>query len=307
MSYSSGSASNAASASAFLALLDTLILSVAGWSKVSAAIVVGTNTWNVYKSAGANNSFGTDFYVAIGYPTAAPVNLLLTIMESWNSGTNLASNYPPNITTVIPTATFANPTAAQALPSTGTTFGFMETPSPITTAFSYFMSVTADRIIFSLLNSTPFSMGYYIGLYDTFNTVAVDPFPICVVNIGTTGSGTVSNSVASSPTTVTGFTTREPAQAVAAPTNFGCASSGGVLNAWTLSTGQTDVYKGFYYVSRQMLIGRSAQGFRGLLKDVYNGPLQLNNGDLLTWTLAGTVFTAVRSGGSSLGVYFLTI
>jgi hypothetical protein len=306
MSYSSGSASNANSASAFLALLDTLILSVTGWSKVSTAIIVGTNTWNVYKSSGANNSFGTDFYVALGYPTAAPVNLLMTIMESWNTGTLLASNYPPNIAQV-PTGVFANPGAAQALPSTGTTFGYLQTAAAITTAFSYFMSVTADRIIFSLLNSTAASMGYYIGLYDSFNTVAVDPFPICVVNIGTTGSASVGAAITSSPTAASGLATREPAQAISGATNFSVGCNGGVLCSWTLVTSAIDVYKGFYYVSRCMLIGRASSAFKGLLKDCFQGPLQLNNGDLLTWTLAGTSYTAVRAGGSSLGTYFLTI
>lgn len=292
---------NVNSASAFLAALDTFILTVAGWSKVSAAIVVGTTTWNVYKCAGATNSFGSDFYVAIGYPTASPTVIRMTIMEGWNTGTLLATNYPPN-TAVVPTGVFANPGAALALPSTGTTMGYLES-IVMTSSFNYMITVTADRIMFSILNSTNTNIGYYIGLYDTFNTVGVDPFPIVCVSLHPGVSAPPAITTAPANNGMSGFATREPAQAISTTTNFGVATQGSSTGYWTQITASLDAYKGFLYLSRVLLIGRQAAAFRGLLKDCFMTTPNANNLDLITFTIAGVPHTAFRIGASTYGIY----
>lgn len=300
MTYVAGTLSNAAPASTFLTTLDATITAQTGLSKVSSAIVVGTNTWNVYKSAAANNAFGQDFYFAIGYVTATPTTLLMTVFEGWDPATLLATGYPPNAT-VTPNASFLNPGAALALPSTGTTLGYLQS-IVMTTSCSYYYSVTPDRVIFSILTSTPTNIGFYIGLYDSFNTTAIDPFPLCVVNMAIT-SLTAATTV---PNAGSGFTTRELGTPASSPNNFCCMTGAGVGSAWTRTETTPDYYKGFNYLSRVLLTGKTA-AYRGLLKDVYLGPTQAQNGDTVTWTLAGTSRTAVRAAVQSYGAYFLTI
>ena len=300
MTYVTGTLSNAAPASTFLGIIDATITAEAGLTKVSSAIVVGTNTWNVYKSAAANNSFGQDFHFAIGYPTATPTTLLMAVFEGWNTGTLLATNYPPNAT-VTPNGSFANPGAALALPSTGTTMGYLQSIA-LTTSCSYYYSVTPDRVIFSMLTSTPTNLGFYIGLYDSFNTTAIDPFPLCIVNLTVTAI-TVATSAVS---TASGFSTRELGAAVSNTNNFCTMAGGAAVSAWTRAELATDYYKGFNYLSRVLLTGKLT-AFRGLLKDIYLGPLQTQNGDTVTWTLAGSPKTAVRASAGTYGVYFLTI
>lgn len=303
MSYYSGTFSNASPAIGLITTLEIGILAETGLSKVSSAIVVGTNTWNVYKSAAANNSFGQDFYFALGYVTATPTTLLLTVFEGWNTGTLLATKYPPNATTT-PDGTFSNPGAALALPSTGTTMGYMQSIT-LTTGCAYYYSVTADRVIFSLNTSSNLPVGFYIGLYDSFNTTIYDPFPLCVINFANTIVGTT----ATAPPTLSALFTREPNTTTSNASNFVGFASGIVTCAWTRPDPSTlDVYKNFYYISRTMISGRSATANRGLLKDVYLGPVQTTNGDTLTWTVSGSTKVAVRaSSNASLAAYFLTI
>jgi hypothetical protein len=300
MTYVTGTLSNAAPASTFLSIIDATITAETGLTKVSSAIVVGTNTWNVYKSAAANNSFGQDFHFAIGYPTATPTTLLMAVFEGWNTGTLLATNYPPNAT-VTPNGSFANPGAALALPSTGAIMGYLQS-IVLTTSCSYYYSVTPDRVIFSILTSAPTNIGFYIGLYDSFNTTAIDPFPLCVINLGIANI-TLANAL---PNASAGFTTRELGTPASNANNFCVFAAGGITCAWTRVESTADYYKGFNYLSRVLVTGKTVS-YRGLLKDVYLGPPQTQNGDTVTWTIAGSPKTAVRAHVYTLGIYFLTI
>lgn len=302
MSYYSGTFSNASPAIGLITALEIGILAETGLSKVSSAIVVGTNTWNVYKSAAANNSFGQDFHFALGYVTATPTTLLLTVFEGWNTGTLLATKYPPNATTT-PDGTFANPGTALALPSTGTTMGYAQS-IVLTAGCAYYYTVTADRLIFSVNTSTNLPVGFYIGLYDSFNTTIYDPFPICVINFANSSTAVIS----SAATTMSGLFTREPNTATLNSTNFSGNAGTGLVNAWTRPDPSIlDAYKNFYYVSRVLIIGRSAVANRGLLKDVYMGPTQTTNGDTITWSVSGSTKVAVRAATGTYGNYFLTI
>lgn len=300
MTYNSGSLTSATPASALIAIMDATITAITGLSKVSAAIVVGTNTWNVYKSAAANNSFGSDFYFALGYNTTTPTFVLMTVFEGWNSGTNLASNFAPNSTQIPVVTTWANPNAAAALPSTGTTMAFLSCSTALTTtAFSYFYSVTNDRLVFGWFSSAA-QEGFYLGLYDSFQTVANDPFPLCALRFGT-GFG---NAMTTAATTLAGLATREPRQTVSTAINFGVGATGAASSCWTLNNStNAEIYSAFPFVSRVLLQGRASGAYRGLLKDIYIGPIQINNGDTITWSLAGTPHTAVRIFGATFGVY----
>lgn len=302
MTYSSGTITSATPASALLAAFDTAILAVAGWSKVTSLLVVGTNTWSVYKSAAASNSFGSDFYVAFGYVTATGTILHTTIFEQWNSTTNVATNFPPNSAQIPTATTWANPQAAASLPTTGTTIAYIDTPAFVTTGFSYGISVTADRIIYWALSSTN-SVGFYMGLYDPFLPIASDPFPICLLQLGPNNAV---NAVAVStvPASLIGLCTREPLQTVSASTNFGCGATGS--SAWTLNSGgSNEIYTVKPLLARVLLQGRQSGAYRGLLKDCYVTAAQTQSGDTATWTLNSVPYTASRAGaGSAQAVYF---
>lgn len=301
MTYATGTISGANTGQLLINAMDAVIVAETGLSKVSSAIVVGTNTWNVYKSAAANNSFGQDFHFALGYVTATPTTLLVTVFEGWDTGTLLATRYPPNAT-VTPNGTFANPGAALALPSTGTAMGYSQSVG-LTSSGAWYLSVTVDRIILSFNTSTNVAVGYYIGLYDSFNTTTIDPFPLVVVNFNIPTSVVAS----SLPAAICGLSTREPNTSTSNSTNFVVLGGGVTGCSWTLASNTLDAYKNFNYLSRLMLQGRTAPSYRGLLKDVYIGPTQTNNGDTVTWQLAGNTKVAVRAGIGVFGVYFLTV
>lgn len=303
MTFSTGSITSATPAQALLTALDTALLAVTGWSKPTSLLVVGTNTWSVYKSAAANNSFGSDFYVAFGYVTATGTILHMTVFEQWNSGSNLATNFAPNSSQTPTATTWANPNAAAALPTTGTTIAFIDTPVLGASLFNYTVDVTADRIGFGMF-ANALECGYYLGLYDTFLPLASDPFPLCCIQLGP-NFGASANAMTTAPLTLQGFTTREPLQVTLSGNNFGAGCSGATGNTWTLTNaGGVELYTGKIMLARVLIQGRAAGGYRGLLKDCYQGPGQTHAGDQMTWTINSVAHTATRLGGvSSTGIY----
>lgn len=66
-----------------------------GWQKISAGVVSGIYTWNVYKSPSAGNSIGKDFHVCLGFRTATPATLAFCVFRAWDSVNNLATGFPP--------------------------------------------------------------------------------------------------------------------------------------------------------------------------------------------------------------------
>lgn len=291
-------------ASTLAAALDTMILSVTGWTAANAALVSGTSTWNVYKSAAANNSFGSDFYVAIGWNTATPTSIFLTVFEQWNSTTHLATNFPPNTAQIPVAVTFANPNAAAALPSTGTTMHYLASGAAFTTVnpVTYVAGCTPDRIWWGT-NNVAVNEGFYAGLYESANAISLDPFPLVCVKLGGTGSSNSGSGVTNPAAAMPGLATREPGQTASSAINFSVGCGGSISNSWTLVINSIDTYSGKYYVGRAAVFGRSSSGFRGLLKDVYMGPLQTQNADTVTWTLSAVNHTSYRLGGGAVGVY----
>ena len=309
MTYTNNSLTSASPASALLAAFDPLITAVTGWSRVSSSIVVGTNTWSVYKSAAANNSLGVDFFVAFGYVTATPTILHYTMFELWNAGTSLATNFAPNSTQIPTATTWANPQAAAALPTTGTTIAYIDTAALPTTGLTYGITVLADRLIWWINGGSGVSAqqhGAYMGIFDSFLPIssAGDPMPIACVQLGPTPNPN-GLSMTTAPASLPGFTTREPLQVASLSTNFGCGCNGAIASSWTLAAGGTnEIYTGKVMLSRVLLQGRQSTSYRGLLKDLYMGPTQTNAGDQITWTLNGVAHTSVRCGAvSSFGLY----
>lgn len=285
----------ASPASAILAVLDVDILAVTGWTRVETALVSGTLTWNVYKSAAANNAQGADFFIAIGYVTATPTDLVFTCFEQWNTGTKQATNYPPNAS-VIPTATYANPGTALALPSSGTTMHYMRSEAALAiTGFLWGVDVTPNRIDIWLGSSTT-QAGYYLGLLESFLNATDDPFPLVCLR---TGANAAVNAITSGVTLVGGFATREPKQTVASANNFAAGNSAST-GRWTPSDSTTEGYSGRKMVGRHVCAGRGASSFmRGFLRDhVVTGDGSAN-GDSIVFTLNGVTYTAYRSGGAA--------
>ena len=305
-------ASNASLGQLFCQSIDATLTAELGISKVDAAVVSGTFTWNVYKSAAGTNSLGLDWYFAFGWPNAggaANNSVCLCMFEGYNNGTHQASNYAPRVNTVAPAANFANPTAASNLPSVGANICYVQTAN-IPSNFSYAYSVNANRVHVEIFSNTgPINAALSVGIRDTPLPSTIDPFPIYCLNLSI--AATVGVQLANLPTAVSGFQTREPNTTSGQNINFGIGS-GAASMAWnsnsclSFSTSTADVYTGQAYTSRVAINGRLTSGsFLGLLKDIYMGPVQTNNGDQMQFTLNGTTYTGTRMNAT--GLYFLNI
>lgn len=308
MSYFNGSVNDANAAKLIALAIDNNITSEPGISRVTANIVSSNLTWNVYKSDGNVNEKGADFYFAIGYPQVAMNSIVFTVMESWNTTSNQASNYAPVLSGCVPAANYANPRAATNLPANSSCMAYLQTQNLVAVQ-AWGVSATANRVVVFTGNTGSWQMhGYYLGLYDPFLSAADDPFPLICANMQY--SGTNATALNSAPTTIGGFATREPKTTSGNSTNFATAQGGGgSSNAWTggSSPGTADVYLGQHYVNRVVSYGRSASAIRGLLKDLYSGPVQTANGDTITWTLNGVNYDGVRVAASAFGVYCRTV
>lgn len=143
------------------AVIETAMLAI-GWTLVD-TVIIGGNTHKVFYSAAAGNSAGKDWYLDINYPTTGiSGGIRLAPFEGYNATTHLGTNGPYNqsSTTVNPTS-FSQSTTAGALETlwaNSTTWSSLSTTLS-TTTFTYYISVTRDRIIM-LLTSDPLNIHY---------------------------------------------------------------------------------------------------------------------------------------------------
>lgn len=269
-----------------------------GWVNVASGNIASNGTpvrWDVFKSPGSNNSIANDFYVLLGTDNATNTQLFITTCVGYNTTTNAVSSFPP-VAASMPAA--ANTLAANQTANTCNTGNVwtLESSTMPTAGFgmNYYYSVTQDRVIVSVGNTAAVNIGtcFYAGIYDSFMTLAVDPYPLVVANIASPQSvSQVTNGVSASPS--------EPAGAVVNAGNFTI----GTAVAWNNIT-SADPYLGSRSgLSRQSIIGRGLNngiaGFRGLLKDCYVSPLQGGRGDLINWQFNGTTYIATGFGNGA--------
>lgn len=198
MSYYTGTINDANPATSVMNTLRPLIDAHPAWVHVE-TVTSGTNVADVYRCLGTVNSFGTDFHVIIARSSGTVMGI--GIGEGpYDAATKTLGKVGP-LTAVAGVAIETNFSYATARhvanenTTVAATTGFIRCSGGQTersrtlTASSnqqYFLSITNDRIVFSILfagNSTWHPV--YAGLYDSFHSTTVDPFPLYCGHPGT--------------------------------------------------------------------------------------------------------------------------
>lgn len=284
MAYSTGTINDANPGPVLLTALQTAMTGV-GWVFVR-DIVVTTNTYKVMKSPAAANSFGADFYVVLKVNTTGTGNITFAAMEVWDDTALLAQRYIPSTSPALPTSTFAFTDSTGVAVSSNALAYIAVCAYTASQAFSYYLTVTADRVIFAMRNGAA-DFGAYVGLYDSYLTTTDDPFPLCCVPMTTSGS------TSNSP--VSGGATREPRTTVNTTYAFGVFVS---VNYLAGIYQPAEGYTGKPFWTKLLLTSsRGTQYWRGTLKDVLYGAVPSVTpvvGD--TVTVNGVVYTKAGVG-----------
>lgn len=198
------------------------------WTQRAMPVVSIQAIADVWKSPAASNQFGQDWYLILRRANDTSNALYYQVAEGYNTSTHRASNLGGTGQAVAPSATtYLNPAVASA-PDALATFPTVSM-TLTTTAFSYWISATANRLVVGIKTST--EIGFYAGLYDDLLPSGVTQFPLVCArlpinqtnNAPQLGGGTNSS---------TGGFTREPGQAASSSLNFEAAiHSGFAANA----------------------------------------------------------------------------
>ena len=171
MAYTSGTITDANPGPQLANVFQTAMSGV-GWTFVE-DVVISTITYRIMKSPAASNSFGADFYVAISFTTTGTGTLSYRLFEVWDSTNKKMIRYAPSSSTAATPGTTAGAYLYAVNDTVGVTLNTVSnlTASAFTTSqpFAYYLSTTADRIIFGGRNGSTDS-GAYIGLFDSFLT-----------------------------------------------------------------------------------------------------------------------------------------
>lgn len=352
MAYRTATITNASPALALVTEIEAGFAEHANWDYVK-DVVIGTFTYRVWKNRGTGsgaNSFGSDFFLAFRYQTAAGgLELRVVAFEAFDPGNAWAASTaytvgtlikPTNITTnpflfevttagttgaaepVWPTALGATVTNGTAVftnrgplnkairPCVGAAssltpnangshgdeaLGFTLDSAVLvyagitvpTTAFTSYLSVSADRVAVAVNYSTT-DHAFYAGLFEPLS--ATDSFPLVIA--ATTGQ--------ENALTVDCGVSRHPGRTAAAIDNFKFQ-----IDAWTRISGTTqtaDLFHGGGLASRALLRAFNADeatygDARGLLQDAIllpDGGTATRNGDTLT--IGADVYTKMKCG-----------
>ncbi len=199
MAYAQATLTSANASHDFAAVLDGLLIA-AGWSVVETLTVGGTVQNKIYKSAGASNLCGYDWYLAVCSTNTGSANYLeVWASEAYNSGTHIMSSIcggpqAPGVPlgSSIAGSTFSNTVNGDASGATLnmstkslspvrtsiTTYSFgTNTANTVpgfstllpSSAFAYWMSVSLDRVgLFTSLASGA------VAQHAVYSTVAFD-------------------------------------------------------------------------------------------------------------------------------------
>jgi len=165
MAYISGTVTDANPGPVLYALMAPA-LTTAGYTLVD-TVVVTTRTYKIWKSAAASNAQNLDWYLCVGYTTTGAATISLTTFEYYDPATDLGYRGPYTATSTVIDATTSTRYGATGSALETNWWGPASTgnqTSLTTTAFGYWISITADRVI--LLCSTAASVPMYAGLYE---------------------------------------------------------------------------------------------------------------------------------------------
>lgn len=298
MAYITGSLTDANPGPALHTLMATA-LTTAGFTLVD-TVTISTRTHKVWKSPAAGNAANLDWYLDIGYTTTGAGTIALVTFEMFDPATDLGYRGAYNTNSTLLTAN-GSPygTTGHALETNwfhANTAGTQTSLS--TTAFGYWVSITADRVL--LLCSTAPSAVMYAGLYDPDPTYAAKAgaslFPLFTGKVG--GSGVA----------VTAGLTRIPpwasftvgSWAYTADTTVATAGGAWSVAAYPLlPTGAQTSYP-FTAVPIPIMTGTNFPGGRwGWLRDVFAvSSAGVTRGDTCTINGASHVLGTTASGFS---------
>lgn len=185
MTYSTGSIVSATPGNALLAVIDPIMIAHPAWEFVE-TVTSGDYTANVYRCLGTQNEWG-DFYVALGYNNVT-LKFFFALGEGWDTGTKKLTKpaTASGSTSATPDADKSYPT-----PRSPVTENYLVTtangnlfPGALgmnTTGFEYWFLVTTHTVVMATRRGTSQNGPTYVGLYDSFHSLANDPAPLVIV------------------------------------------------------------------------------------------------------------------------------
>lgn len=174
-------------------------LTAAGFTLVD-TVVIGTRTHTVWKSAAASNSQNLDWYLDVLYTTTGSGSIWMNCFEMYDPATHLGyrGGYNVSGTFAIETAFFSRYGATgYALETNWYTItaingGYSNNGFTLSTsAFSYWISITTDRVIgMTSMKTDLVSCGFYVPSADFLARAGSASFPLWVGN-ALNGAGAV--------------------------------------------------------------------------------------------------------------------
>lgn len=227
---------------ALWASIDTVLIAQ-GWTLVD-TVTISTRTHKIYKSAAAGNSRNLDWFLDISYPTTGITGgMYIMPFEFYDPATDLGYGgiQAGSSSTTVDQTTFRRYGATgysleHSNWMNNTAWTGIDIPLSAT-SFSYWMSVTRDRLI--LFTTVEAGFFHYAGFFTPTSAHAshagAQLFPLIVAHLGPTLAGTASSSSASP----VGFT-RAPRVPTGGAFNwFDCGGVGG--NIYQMLSGQIGV------------------------------------------------------------------
>lgn len=275
------------------------------WTSRTMTASTATAVADVYKSPAGSNQFGSDWYLILRRTADSAILVFYQVAENYSTTTHRVSNFGGTSQNVIPNlGTYQNP-AAPSAPDLTAVFAANASIAVTTAVFTYWYSITPNRVILGVKTSST-EVGFYAGLYDDLLPAGTTQFPLVCARIPTTVTAIGAIGTSSAATASGGFT-REPLQNVATASNFEASihngyntiSGGYITGSFTPLTSTSALYGNATGMSRVLLgSGRPAtvspyDAVRGLLIGCMVSIVSAISGD--TITMGGKTYT--RFGG----------
>lgn len=308
MAYATGTITSATPAKDLMTALGTQLVA-AGLTLVD---TVNTFT-TVYKSPAAGNQQNADWFLILKRNTDAALQVFYQVAEAYDPALHLASKYGGQGLSVMPVAGTGgvNPSAPAA---PDTICAVNANLALTTTAFTYWVSVTANRLILGVKTSV--EIGFYAGLYDDRLSVGTVTFPLVCAKLPINQLFTWA--IASSSTNAAGGFTRDPLQSVLSTNSFEATVHNGFwtnpINAvvpgnFTPMATAAALYGNPGTLSRAMIgsgrtFGNSnpaGDALRGLLIGCWTSAISSAAGD--TTTTGGKTYTRVQGPATTFGFF----
>ena len=155
----------------------------AGWTAVE-TVTPGTAAHDVYKSPGASNAIGTDWFLAIGHADSTAANLQVRLFEQWDATNKKAIKYAPSATSTPASDGSVNDVTGLLLDSTSLFQHANGGGSTAVSSVTYYFNITVDRVWFA----TSAVDAYYYGSYDRLLSSSDDQMPLAMLKINYDGT-----------------------------------------------------------------------------------------------------------------------